>query len=56
MPFDLRVTTSIGVCHGPIASEADWKKLYRFADQALFQAKAAGRDRTERARPLALAA
>ncbi|WP_230769005.1 GGDEF domain-containing protein [Sphingomonas sp. Leaf4] len=56
MPFDLRVTTSIGMCHGPLANEGDWKKLYRLADQALFHAKAAGRDRTERARPLALAA
>ncbi|MEP9402242.1 diguanylate cyclase [Sphingomonas sp. VNH70] len=56
MPFDLRVTTSIGICHGPLSGENDWKRLYRLADQALFQAKAAGRDRSVRARPLAAAA
>ena len=45
MPFDLSVTASIGVCRGPLARETDWKALYRGADQALFEAKAAGRDR-----------
>ncbi|WP_156456079.1 GGDEF domain-containing protein, partial [Sphingomonas sp. CCH9-E2] len=45
MPFDLRVTASIGSAQGPIADERDWKSLYRAADQALFDAKAAGRDR-----------
>lgn len=45
MPYDLRVTASIGIVHGPIADERDWKSLYRAADRALFDAKAAGRDR-----------
>jgi len=45
MPFDLRVTASIGACRGPIATETDWKALYRGADAALFRAKSAGRDR-----------
>lgn len=44
MPFDLRVTASIGICRGPIATEMDWKSLYRGADSALFAAKSAGRD------------
>lgn len=51
MPFDLRVTVSIGSCAGPVADEKDWKMLYRNADQALFAAKDAGRDRA-RARPI----
>lgn len=45
MPFDLRVTASIGTCTGPLANERDWKRMYRSADSALFEAKAAGRDR-----------
>lgn len=45
MPFDLRVTASIGTSHGPLRDETDWKRLYRSADRALFDAKAAGRDR-----------
>ncbi|OYY90471.1 MAG: hypothetical protein B7Y45_07595 [Sphingomonas sp. 28-66-16] len=45
MPFDLSVTASIGACTGPLASEIDWKKLYRRADRALYEAKAQGRDR-----------
>ena len=45
MPFDLSVTASIGTCSGPLSSEIDWKSLYRRADRALFEAKAAGRDR-----------
>lgn len=56
LPFDLRITTSIGICHGPLVDENDWKRLYRMADKALFQAKAAGRDRAGRAQPLAIAA
>lgn len=46
MPFDVRVTASIGICAGPLANDLDWKALYRTADRALFEAKAAGRDRT----------
>ena len=49
MPFDLTVTASVGACIGPLASELDWKMLYRAADRALFDAKAAGRDRVRRA-------
>jgi len=45
MPYDLRVTASIGSAHGGMADERDWKSLYRAADQALFDAKSAGRDR-----------
>lgn len=49
MPFDLNVTASIGLCTGPIATEVDWKLLYRVADRALFEAKADGRDRARAA-------
>lgn len=52
MPFDLRVTASIGTATGPLTGEPDWKTLYRAADTALFAAKSAGRDRA-RAAPLA---
>ncbi len=45
MPFDLTITASIGTCNGALANDVDWKALYRCADSALFQAKAAGRDR-----------
>ncbi|MGN6279627.1 MAG: diguanylate cyclase domain-containing protein [Sphingomonas sp.] len=45
MPFDLTVTASIGMCTGPLATEAHWKLLYGVADRALFDAKADGRDR-----------
>ena len=45
MPFDLTVTASIGTCIGPMTREVDWKAMYRCADRALFEAKAAGRDR-----------
>ncbi|WP_162236608.1 MULTISPECIES: GGDEF domain-containing protein [unclassified Sphingomonas] len=56
LPFDLRITCSIGICRGPLTDENDWKRLYRMADQALFQAKAAGRDRAGRAPSIAMAA
>ena len=55
MPFDLRVTASIGTCVGLLERESDWKSLYRCADRALFDAKASGRDRT-RAAPISAAA
>ena len=45
MPFDIAVTASVGLCTGPLARETDWKAMYARADQALFAAKAAGRDR-----------
>ena len=56
MPFDLTVTSSIGVCNGPLATERDWKAMYRRADQALFDAKQAGRDRARFAPPLSVRA
>jgi diguanylate cyclase (GGDEF)-like protein len=45
MPFDLKVTASIGSALGVIGTEADWVVLYREADRALYDAKRAGRDR-----------
>ncbi|WP_260599768.1 sensor domain-containing diguanylate cyclase [Sphingomonas endolithica] len=51
MPFDLTVTASVGACIGPLAREADWKAMYCAADRALFEAKAAGRDRVRQAIP-----
>ena len=45
MPFDLAVTASLGSECGTIVDEAEWKRLYRRADDALFAAKRAGRDR-----------
>ena len=56
MPFDLSVTASIGTCTGPLTREVDWKSLYRCADRALFEAKAAGRDRARDAGSFAFAA
>lgn len=55
MPFDVRVTASIGTCTGLLANEPQWKSLYRGADKALFEAKSAGRDRA-RAAPVREAA
>lgn len=49
MPFDIKVTASIGTCQGVLASEIDWKALYRIADAALYDAKSAGRDRVRHA-------
>lgn len=48
MPFDVSITASVGSCSGTLESEAAWKQLYRSADRALFEAKAAGRDRVRR--------
>lgn len=45
MPFDLAVTASLGSGRAVVATEADWARLYRRADQALYAAKRAGRDR-----------
>ncbi|NYT40526.1 diguanylate cyclase [Sphingomonas sp. R-74633] len=53
MPFDLKVTASIGACTGPLADDRDWKALYRAADIALFEAKSAGRDRARARREAA---
>lgn len=49
MPFDVKVTASIGTCIGTLATEPQWKALYRGADKALFEAKSAGRDRARAA-------
>lgn len=56
MPFDLRITASIGACSGPLVTESDWKQLYRRADRALYDAKSDGRDRARHGAPLAFAA
>lgn len=53
MPFDLKVTASIGACTGPLADDKNWKALYRCADIALFEAKSAGRDRARARREAA---
>ncbi|MET4895700.1 diguanylate cyclase [Sphingomonadaceae bacterium jetA1] len=44
-PSGLAITASLGLCTGPMDDEADWHRLYREADQALFAAKDGGRDR-----------
>ncbi len=56
MPFDIKVTASIGSCTGPLLRDADWKTLYRSADRALFAAKGDGRDRSRDAAALPIAA
>ena len=53
MPFDLAVTISVGACAGPLITDPDWKALYRAADRALFDAKAAGRDRARHSASIA---
>lgn len=49
MPFNLRVTASLGFADGLIDTEQGWKALYRQADSALYRAKTDGRDRACRA-------
>ncbi|WP_267419107.1 diguanylate cyclase [Sphingomonas sp. GC_Shp_1] len=56
MPHDVAVTASIGACFGALLREADWQAMYRCADQALFEAKAKGRDRAHDVGALARAA
>jgi len=53
MPHGIAVTASIGTCSGPLLRDADWERLYRDADRALFAAKSAGRDRSRDATSLA---
>jgi diguanylate cyclase (GGDEF)-like protein len=45
MPLGQTVTVSVGFADGSVASEEDWKRLYRLADAALYRAKSDGRDR-----------
>lgn len=49
LPLGTRVTASMGVAEGTVATEQDWRRLYRLADAALYRAKADGRDRVCRA-------
>ena len=46
MPLDLRVTASLATSQDSLATDSDWERRYRdrAADQALFAAKATGRD------------
>lgn len=44
MPHGMKVTASIGMATGPLKNDGDWKSLYSMADQALYKAKAEGRD------------
>lgn len=53
MPHGIAITASIGSCSGPLQREADWQRLYRDADRALFAAKMDGRDRWRDATSLA---
>lgn len=56
MPFDLTVTVSLGSAIGPMEEETHWTRLYRRADEALYAAKRAGRDRARRAKSVPHAA
>ena len=56
MPQAEWVTVSIGYADGKVASEEEWKRLYRFADSALYRAKSDGRDRACRATDFSVAA
>ena len=51
-----RITASMGIANRNVASDDDWKILYRAADMALYRAKSDGRDRFIRTRPQAKAA
>lgn len=50
MPGGLKVTISIGMAEGRIANEADWNRLFKAADEALYAAKQGGRDRVREAK------
>lgn len=45
MPHGQPVTASVGVAQGPASEEGDWRTLFARADAALYEAKAAGRNR-----------
>lgn len=47
-PDKVTVTVSVGSCVGSTQTEADWRELYKIADAALYEAKAAGRARSHR--------
>ena len=51
-----RMTASMGIASLNVASDDDWKILYRAADMALYRAKSEGRDRFIRTQPQSLAA
>lgn len=46
-----RITASMGIANRNVASDDDWKILYRAADMALYRAKAEGRNRFIRTQP-----
>lgn len=56
LPQGYRITASIGIANRIVASEDDWKILYRAADMALYRAKTGGRDRFILIRPQTAAA
>lgn len=56
MPQGANVTVSVGYADGVLATEEDWKRLYRVADAALYRAKSDGRDRACRATDFRVAA
>jgi diguanylate cyclase (GGDEF)-like protein len=49
MPYDAKVTVSIGYCDGKVDTPDAMQQLYRMADAALYRAKADGRDRASKA-------
>jgi diguanylate cyclase (GGDEF)-like protein len=51
-----RMTASMGIANRNVASDDDWKILYRAADMALYRAKSQGRDRFARVQPQSQAA
>ncbi|WP_182911989.1 diguanylate cyclase [Sphingomonas cavernae] len=42
MPSGIKVTVSIGIAEGPVATEDDWTSLYRDADRARYRASRDG--------------